>query len=74
MQPFGSASRFQFMRNAWNTTPESPRPAGEHPAEVVSTTQARQAQSGLGVRYVLAISLSAALAAMAIVYFIYFAP
>jgi hypothetical protein len=49
-------------------------PLGNSSNDVVSTTQARQAQTGLGVRYVLAISLSAALAAMAVVYFIYFAP
>lgn len=72
MQPFGIASRFKFMSDTWNAGPKPP--AGEHPQDVVSTTEARQAQSGLGVRYVLAISLSAALAAMAIVYFIYFAP
>lgn len=59
------------MSDTWNTRPE--RPAGSRSSDV-STTEARQAQSGLGVRYVLAISLSAALAAMAIVYFIYFAP
>ena len=41
---------------------------------VLPTNKARQAQTGLGVRYVLAISLSAALAALAIVYFIYFSP
>ncbi|MBV9992302.1 MAG: hypothetical protein JOZ72_13540 [Alphaproteobacteria bacterium] len=48
-------------------------PDGEAHTEL-STTEARQAQTGLGARYVLAISLSAALAALAIVYFIYFSP
>jgi hypothetical protein len=40
----------------------------------LTTKEARQGESGLGVRYVLAISTSAALAAMAIIYFIYFSP
>jgi len=40
----------------------------------LSTNEARQAESGLGVRYVLAVSTLAALAGMAIVYFIYFSP
>ncbi len=70
MQPFEPAPRFQGMSNAGipGTQPEN------KPIEILSTTQARQAQSGLGVRYVLAISLSAALALMAVVYFIYAAP
>ncbi len=68
MQPFETAPRFEVMdRNALPTNPHDG-------AAELSTTEARQAQSGLGVRYVLAISMSAALAAMAIVYFIYFAP
>jgi len=67
MQPFETAPRFTVMdRNV--TTPD-----GEAHTEL-STTEARQAQTGLGARYVLAISLSAALAALAIVYFIYFSP
>jgi len=66
MQPFESASRFELMSDAFHPAPEN-RPA-------VSTTQARQGMSGLGVRYVLAISLSAALAVLAIVYFVYASP
>jgi hypothetical protein len=69
MQPFDTARRFQVMSDAWNpgTGPEA-----EH--KELSTTEARQGVSGLGVRYVLAISLSAVLAAFAIVYYFFFAP
>ncbi|HWA90962.1 MAG TPA: hypothetical protein VG889_13055 [Rhizomicrobium sp.] len=52
--------------------PEQDPMEQQRSVEYVSTTDARQAVSGLGVRYVLAISLSAALAVMAIIYFIYF--
>lgn len=48
------------------------RPETEH--KELSTTEARQGVSGLGVRYVLAISLLAVLAGFAIVYFFFFAP
>ena len=63
------------MDNAWNqgSTPEHDL-TDRHEHSELSTTQARQAVSGLGVRYVLAISLSAALAVLAIVYFIYAGP
>lgn len=56
------------MSNAWNAGSEP-----EHGAKL-STTQARQGTSGLGVRYVLAISLSTILAIFAILYFIYAGP
>jgi len=54
------------MSNAWNESQE-----GE---KTRTTTQARQAVSGLGVRYVLAISLSGALALMALAYFFFGMP
>jgi hypothetical protein len=66
MQPFERAPRFLFMSNAWNESRE-----GE---KTRTTTQARQAVSGLGVRYVLAISLSGALALMALAYFFFGMP
>lgn len=60
------------MSDAWNP---GARPEAEHAEhKELTTVEARQGVSGLGVRYVLAISLSAALAAFAIVYFFYFAP
>lgn len=67
MQPFETAPRFELMDR--NITTEDDMAKTELP-----TVEARQAQTGLGVRYVLAISLSAALAAMAVVYFLYFSP
>jgi hypothetical protein len=72
MQPFETTSRFDFMSNP-DRRPEHD-PMDRHSTEYVSTTDVRQAQTGLGVRYVLAISLSAALALLAIVYFAYFSP
>ena len=61
------------MTNTWN--PDLPTGADSQPAKSTrTTTQARQAVSGVGVRYVLAISLSAALALMAVAYFFYGAP
>lgn len=75
MQPFETASRFLFMSDAWNPQSQPERdPVDPHQVEYVSTAAARQGQTGLGVRYVLAISLSAALALMAIIYFVYAAP
>lgn len=55
------------MSNAWNPDRSESR-ADE---KTRTTTQARQAVSGVGVRYVLAISLSAALALMAAAYFFF---
>jgi len=61
------------MSNAWN--PDLPSRADSRGTGKTRTaTQARQAVSGVGVRYVLAISLSAALAFMALVYFFYGTP
>lgn len=75
MQPFETAWRFQFMSETSNfQSRPGPDPADDHQVEYVSTSDARQGQTGLGVRYVLAISLSAALALMAIIYFVYAAP
>lgn len=72
MQPFEIAPRFQYMSDTWKpgSRPEHD-PTNRHEHSELSTTEARQAVSGLGVRYVLAISLSAALAVFAIIYFIY---
>ena len=39
---------------------------------VESTTEARQGVAGHGVRYVLAISLGAAVVAMVVIYFVFF--
>ncbi len=73
MQPFERAPRFHCMNNAWN--PDLPSRADLEGAEKTRTaTQARQAVSGVGVRYVLAISLSGALVLMALAYFLYGAP
>ena len=61
------------MSNAWN----SDLPSGSESKDgqkTRTTTQARQAVSGLGVRYVLAISLSGALALMALAYFFFGMP
>jgi hypothetical protein len=55
VQPFEAATRFQGMSNA----------GSQHK----SALEARQGVSGMGVRYVLAISLSAALAGMALLWF-----
>ena len=73
MQPFETARRFQSMSNTGNADirPEHDPMEQQRSVEYVSTTEARQGLSGMGVRYVLAISLSAALAVMAIIYFIY---
>ena len=75
MQPFETARRFQNMSDTWKPglRPEIER-AEHQDSQELSATKARQGQSGLGVRYVLAISLSAALALMAILYFVYAAP
>jgi len=73
MQPFEWAPRFHYMDNAWNTE-VSPRGDPAEAEKTRTTTQARQGVSGVGVRYVLAISLSAALALMAVAYFFYAAP
>ena len=70
MQPFERAPRFLYMDNAWNPD----RPDSPEAEKTRTTTQARQAVSGVGVRYVLAISLSAALALMAVAYFFYAGP
>ena len=42
-------------------------------AKLVETTDARQGQSGLGVRYVLAISTIAGFALMSFIYYFFFA-
>jgi hypothetical protein len=73
MQPFERAPRFLSMSNTWN----SDLPSGSESQDgekTRTTTQARQAVSGLGVRYVLAISLSGALALMAVAYFFFGMP
>ena len=72
MQPFDGAPRFLCMSNAWN--PDLPRPDSPQAGKTRTTTQARQAVSGVGVRYVLAISLSGALALMALAYFFFGMP
>ena len=61
------------MSNAWNSDLPS-RPESQDGKKTRTTTQARQAVSGLGVRYVLAISLSGALALMAVAYFFFGMP
>lgn len=58
------------MSNAWNSDLPS-RPGSREGENTRTTTEARQAVSGLGVRYVLAISLSAALGLMALAYFFF---
>ena len=73
MQPFDRAPRFLSMSNAWNTELPS-RPDSPGAGKTRTTTQARQAVSGVGVRYVLAISLSGALALMALAYFFFGMP
>jgi hypothetical protein len=73
MQPFERAPRFLFMSNAWNSDLPS-HPKSREDGKTRTTTQARQAVSGLGVRYVLAISLSGALALMALAYFFFGMP
>ncbi len=60
MQPFKDAPRFQGMSNAGT----------QHKSAV----EARQGVSGMGVRYVLAISLSASLAGMALLWFFFGTP
>jgi hypothetical protein len=71
--PLSMRRVFIYMDNPWN--PDLPSRADSPEAEQTrTTTQARQAVSGVGVRYVLAISLSAALALMAVAYFFYAGP
>jgi hypothetical protein len=49
---------------------ETQRPT-EYPAPQVSEADTRQAKTGLGVRYVLMISLSAAIIALAAIYVLF---
>lgn len=58
------------MSNAWNPD----LPSRPEQGKTRTATEARQAVSGVGVRYVLAISLSAALALMALAYFFFAMP
>ena len=61
------------MSNAWNPN-LPPRPDSPGEEKTRTATEARQAVSGVGVRYVLAISLSGALAMMALAYFFFATP
>jgi hypothetical protein len=63
---FGSSRRFRFMSEFSNK--QFVQPKG---GVAVSDTDARQARSGMGVRYVLAISLGAAVIVLAAVYFVF---
>jgi hypothetical protein len=62
LQPFESRTRLKDMSETW----KKPNPSDN--AVVLPQTEARQGKTGLGVRYVLVISLIAAIVVLGLVY------
>lgn len=62
MQPFESRTRLKDMSETW----KKPNPSDD--GVVLPQTEARQGATGLGVRYVLVISLIAAIVILGLVY------